>query len=64
MYEVLLGTPGLMQIGWCTVACKFNREEGVGDTENSFAYDGYREAKWTYRNSVKYGEVIAAYIYI
>ena len=58
MYEVLLGTAGLMQIGWCTVSCRFNREEGVGDTKTSFAFDGYRETKWTARNSVKYGEVI------
>ena len=58
MYEILLGTPGLMQVGWCTASCKFNREEGVGDTKNSFAYDGYRESKWNARNSIKYGEVL------
>jgi len=57
MYEVCIGTSGLMQLGWCTSMCKFNREEGVGDTKHSFAFDGYREAKWTARCNTKYGEV-------
>lgn len=55
MYEVLLGTSGLMQVGWCMGSCKFNREEGVGDTKDSYAFDGYREAKWNGRSSTKYG---------
>jgi len=56
-YEMQLGTSGLMQVGWCTHKCRFNREEGVGDTSNSFAFDGYREAKWNCRKSNKYGSV-------
>nr|CAB3265624.1 E3 ubiquitin-protein ligase RNF123 [Phallusia mammillata] len=56
MYEVQIGTSGLMQIGWCTSTCKFNRDEGAGDTKHSYAYDGYREAKWTSRCNTKYGE--------
>jgi len=55
MYEVLLGSSGLMQVGWCLSSCKFNREEGVGDTKDSYAFDGYREAKWNSRTSTKYG---------
>jgi len=55
MYEVLLGTSGLMQVGWCLASCKFNREEGVGDTKDSYAFDGYREARWNGRSSTKYG---------
>ena len=57
MYEVLLGTSGLMQVGWCLASCKFNREEGVGDTKDSYAFDGYREARWNGRSSTKYGMV-------
>ncbi|KAK6320822.1 hypothetical protein J4Q44_G00077980 [Coregonus suidteri] len=45
-YEVLISSQGLMQIGWCTVNCRFNQEEGVGDTPDSYAYDGNRVRKW------------------
>lgn len=30
LYEIQLGTKGLMQIGWSTVNCKFTQESGVG----------------------------------
>lgn len=30
MYEVQLGSKGVMQIGWSTTQCKFNQESGVG----------------------------------
>uniref|UniRef100_A0A4W3GGF2 RING-type E3 ubiquitin transferase n=1 Tax=Callorhinchus milii TaxID=7868 RepID=A0A4W3GGF2_CALMI len=46
MYEVLISSQGLMQIGWCTLHCRFNQEEGVGDTPDSYAYDGNRVRKW------------------
>ncbi|XP_048484342.1 uncharacterized protein LOC105380983 isoform X4 [Plutella xylostella] len=46
MYEVQLGTKGIMQIGWCTSACTFSMDTGVGDTANSYAYDGGRVRKW------------------
>lgn len=46
VYEVLISSQGLMQIGWCTINCRFNQEEGVGDTHNSYAYDGNRVRKW------------------
>ncbi|CAK9813379.1 E3 ubiquitin-protein ligase RNF123 [Anthophora plagiata] len=55
MYEVQLGSKGPMQIGWCTVKCKFNQESGVGDTINSYAYDGNRVRKWNVATH-KYGE--------
>ncbi|MEQ2179270.1 hypothetical protein GOODEAATRI_022965, partial [Goodea atripinnis] len=45
-YEVLISSQGLMQIGWCTLSCRFNQEEGVGDTPDSYAYDGNRVRKW------------------
>uniref|UniRef100_A0AAY4AYN7 B30.2/SPRY domain-containing protein n=1 Tax=Denticeps clupeoides TaxID=299321 RepID=A0AAY4AYN7_9TELE len=46
VYEVLISSQGLMQIGWCTLNCRFNQEEGVGDTPDSYAYDGNRVRKW------------------
>lgn len=26
IYEVLISSQGLMQIGWCTLSCRFNQE--------------------------------------
>ncbi|KAL1463499.1 hypothetical protein WDU94_015246 [Cyamophila willieti] len=54
-YEVQLGTCGIMQIGWCTVVCKFMGEMGVGDTTHSYAYDGQRNKKWNV-SAQNYGE--------
>lgn len=54
-FEVMLGSKGVMQVGWCTVKCKFSQEEGVGDTENSYAYDGSRQRKWN-KTTQRYGE--------
>ena len=71
MYEVTLQTSGLMQIGWATLQCQVSLEvnmitskyvmtlvvqNGVGDSPDSFAYDGYRVVKWNGPAS-KYGEV-------
>lgn len=55
MYEILLGSKGIMQLGWATLQCKFTNEEGVGDTPDSFAYDGHRVRKWNVVTG-KYGE--------
>ncbi|XP_063833889.1 E3 ubiquitin-protein ligase RNF123-like [Ostrinia nubilalis] len=46
MYEVQLGTKGIMQIGWCTASCIFSMDTGVGDTAHSYAYDGGRVRRW------------------
>uniref|UniRef100_A0A8D9DZA1 E3 ubiquitin-protein ligase RNF123 n=1 Tax=Cacopsylla melanoneura TaxID=428564 RepID=A0A8D9DZA1_9HEMI len=54
-YEIQLGTCGIMQIGWCTVLCKFIGEMGVGDTTHSYAYDGQRNKKWNVA-AQNYGE--------
>ena len=45
-YEVTLLTDGLMQIGWCSRNTNFSNNNGVGDSPNSYAYDGYRVEKW------------------
>eukprot|EP01117_Protostelium_nocturnum_P008236 TRINITY_DN2939_c0_g2_i1.p1 TRINITY_DN2939_c0_g2~~TRINITY_DN2939_c0_g2_i1.p1 ORF type:complete len:1088 (-),score=416.38 TRINITY_DN2939_c0_g2_i1:26-3289(-) len=55
MYEVTLGTAGIQQIGWATIDCPFTNEEGVGDSVDSFAYDGKRIKKWNAKSS-NYGE--------
>lgn len=55
MYEILLGSKGIMQLGWATLQCRFTNEEGVGDTNDSFAYDGHRVRKWNV-STAKYGE--------
>ena len=43
-----------MQVGWATAKCEFNEEEGVGDTKDSYAFDGNRIRKWNVSN-MKYG---------
>uniref|UniRef100_A0A8C3RNA6 RING-type E3 ubiquitin transferase n=1 Tax=Chelydra serpentina TaxID=8475 RepID=A0A8C3RNA6_CHESE len=58
IYEVLISSQGLMQIGWCTLNCRFNQEEGVGDTPDSYAYDGNRVRKWNV-TTTNYGKVSA-----
>lgn len=57
MYEVLLLSRGIMQLGWTTPSsfAKFTNQEGVGDTENSFAFDGKRIKKWN-KGAIDYGE--------
>jgi len=57
MYEVLLLSRGIMQLGWTTPKsfASFTTQEGVGDTEHSFAFDGKRIKKWN-KGAVEYGE--------
>ncbi|XP_034940002.1 E3 ubiquitin-protein ligase RNF123-like [Chelonus insularis] len=55
MYELQLGSKGVMQVGWGTLQCKFSQECGVGDTVNSYSYDGNRVRKWNVSTN-KYGE--------
>ena len=35
-----------MQLGWATAGCQFSNEEGVGDSVDSYAYDGKRVQRW------------------
>mmetsp|Transcript_873 Transcript_873/g.3210 ORF Transcript_873/g.3210 Transcript_873/m.3210 type:complete len:1103 (-) Transcript_873:22-3330(-) len=55
MYEVILHTDGILQLGWATFACPFTNEEGVGDAPDSFSYDGKRQRRWNLSHN-KYGE--------
>lgn len=38
VYEVLISSQGLMQIGWCTINCRFNQEVrgGGGPSQEDF----------------------------
>ena len=54
-YEVTLLSDGLMQIGWCSLNTPFSSQDGVGDSQNSYAYDGYRVEKWNDDHS-NYGQ--------
>ncbi|XP_057749273.1 E3 ubiquitin-protein ligase RKP [Arachis stenosperma] len=63
MYEVILETSGIQQLGWATISCPFTDHKGVGDADDSYAYDGKRVSKWnkdaeTYGQSWVVGDVI------
>ncbi|KAI9116940.1 hypothetical protein K1719_011939 [Acacia pycnantha] len=67
MYEVSLETSGIQQLGWATLSCPFTEHRGVGDGEDSYAYDGRRVSKWnkeaeTYGQSWVVGDVIGCCI--
>lgn len=55
MYEVILETSGIQQLGWATVSCPFSDHKGVGDADDSYAYDGKRERKWN-KEAEPYGQ--------
>lgn len=54
-FEVQIHTSGIMQIGWVTEHTRYTFEDGVGDSKDSYAYDGKRVRKWNV-SSVPYGE--------
>ncbi|KAF9609879.1 hypothetical protein IFM89_018964, partial [Coptis chinensis] len=67
MYEVILETSGVQQLGWATFSCPFTNHKGVGDAEDSYAFDGRRVTKWnkdaeTYGQSWVIGDVIGCCI--
>lgn len=45
---------GVMQIGWCSSKCKFTQDTGVGDTKNSYGFDGSKQRLW-HISTRKYG---------
>ncbi|GER35138.1 RING finger and SPRY domain-containing protein [Striga asiatica] len=55
MYEVTLETSGIQQLGWSTIACPFTDHKGVGDADDSYAYDGKRVSKWN-KDADPYGQ--------
>lgn len=67
MYEVILETSGVQQLGWATFSCPFTDHKGVGDAEDSYAFDGRRVTKWnksaeTYGQTWVVGDVIGCCI--
>lgn len=54
MYEVQLRSKGVMQIGWCSSKCTFTQDTGVGDTRNSYGFDGSKQRIW-HIHTRKYG---------
>ena len=63
MYEVQLGSSGILQIGWTPPNARFTLEEGVGDSTHSYAYDGKRQRKWNV-TAAPYGDRWTAGDYI
>ncbi|KAI7978866.1 E3 ubiquitin-protein ligase RKP, partial [Camellia lanceoleosa] len=55
MYEVILETSGIQQLGWATLSCPFTDQKGVGDADDSYAYDGKRVSKWN-KEAEPYGQ--------
>uniref|UniRef100_A0A2P2LBI5 RING-type E3 ubiquitin transferase n=1 Tax=Rhizophora mucronata TaxID=61149 RepID=A0A2P2LBI5_RHIMU len=55
MYEVILETSGVQQLGWATLSCPFTDHKGVGDADDSYAFDGKRVSKWN-KEAEKYGQ--------
>lgn len=55
MYEVVLETSGVQQLGWATLSCPFTDHKGVGDADDSYAYDGKRVSKWS-KEAEPYGQ--------
>ncbi|XP_034901852.1 E3 ubiquitin-protein ligase RKP [Populus alba] len=55
MYEVLLETSGVQQLGWATRSCPFTDNKGVGDADDSYAFDGKRVSKWN-KDAEPYGQ--------
>ncbi|XP_059624370.1 E3 ubiquitin-protein ligase RKP isoform X2 [Cornus florida] len=55
MYEVTLETSGIQQLGWATLSCPFTDHKGVGDADDSYAYDGKRASKWN-KEAEAYGQ--------
>ena len=69
MYEITLLSPGLQQIGWAVqgAAATWTREYGVGDSLNTYSFDGSRVKKWnvveeTYGSTWEVGDVITSFI--
>lgn len=66
-YEILLMSNKLIQVGWCQLITPFKSKDGVGDDPSSYAYDGYRVAKWhagkeKYGMNWDYGDIIGVCI--
>ncbi|KAL7712996.1 SPRY domain containing protein [Entamoeba marina] len=64
VFQMIVQTPGLMQIGMTSRTDEFDRTRGIGDFKYSFAYDGWRTCVWnegqtTYGPHWKKGDVVS-----
>ncbi|KAJ3013943.1 hypothetical protein HKX48_005431 [Thoreauomyces humboldtii] len=59
-YEIVIRTPGILQLGWTPCSSLWDPEAGtgVGDSIDSYAYDGHRCKAWNGQESQNnhYGE--------
>eukprot|EP00262_Sarcandra_glabra_P006517 TRINITY_DN18852_c0_g1_i1.p1 TRINITY_DN18852_c0_g1~~TRINITY_DN18852_c0_g1_i1.p1 ORF type:complete len:1277 (+),score=188.71 TRINITY_DN18852_c0_g1_i1:281-4111(+) len=55
MYEVILETSGIQRLGWAALSCLFTDNKYVGDTEDSYAFDGKKVRKWN-KEAEMYGQ--------
>ena len=55
MFEAIVSTPGIMQVGWTVPGCRWTDTDGVGDYFNSFGYDGKRLRLFMNKASKSYG---------
>ncbi|XP_050527648.1 E3 ubiquitin-protein ligase RNF123-like isoform X2 [Daktulosphaira vitifoliae] len=55
-YEVQLCSNGSMKIGWATKSCVFTDSSGVGETVDSYGFDGYRTEATHNSNISIYGK--------
>jgi hypothetical protein len=54
MFEVTLeSVMGNAKVGWVSSNCRINEADGVGDTSDSYSFDGM--ARWNGRSGVVYG---------
>lgn len=60
VYECTVGTIKLAQIGWCQLNTRATIEQGVGDDNTSFAFDGYRMVYWHAEAKSTYGRLWSA----
>lgn len=58
-FEFVIGTSGIIQVGWANSKADFNELGGwgTGDDPNSYGYDGVRKRKWhgNYTENYTYG---------
>lgn len=55
MFEAVLCTSGIMQIGWTNANCIFTEYSGVGDEPQSFGLDGKRNAFYCGEDTLEVG---------
>jgi len=56
MYEAVLGSSGLLQLGFAWPLSAWDAENGVGDFHATYAYDGKRVCRWGGGGSAPFGE--------